>query len=58
MRKTSSRSTVLDREDRSMSVAAITLARMSAAVITYHDWILTRWKPDSRGRLKKEPGSG
>jgi len=37
---------------RPMSVTAITLARMSAAVITY-DRRMGRWEPDSRGRLEQ-----
>src|SRR6266851_5579879 len=35
-----------------MSVAAITLAMMSTAVITY-DGGMARWEPDSRGRLEQ-----
>src|ERR1700722_3085191 len=35
-----------------MSVAAITVARMSAAVIKY-DRTVGRWEPDARGRLER-----
>jgi AcrR family transcriptional regulator len=36
-----------------MSVTAITLAVMSAYVITNYDSGVARWKPDSRGRLEQ-----
>jgi AcrR family transcriptional regulator len=36
-----------------MSVAAITLALMSGAVIRYYHRGMARWKPDSRGRLEQ-----
>jgi len=36
-----------------MSVTAITLPSMSAAVITYYDRRMARWEPDSRGRLEQ-----
>src|SRR5579862_6782159 len=36
-----------------MSVAVITLPRMSAAVITEYDRRMVRWEPDSRGRLEQ-----
>jgi len=35
-----------------MSVAAITVASMSAGVITEYDRWMARWEPDSRGRLE------
>src|ERR1035438_7259430 len=36
-----------------MSVAVITLPRMSVAVIKYYDRSMARWEPDSRGRLEQ-----
>ena len=36
-----------------MSVAVITLTRMSVAVIKYYDRSMARWEPDSRGRLEQ-----
>jgi AcrR family transcriptional regulator len=35
-----------------MSVAVITIARMSATVINYHQG-MTRWEPNARGRLEQ-----
>src|SRR6266849_7843300 len=40
------------RGDRLMSVAVISIARMSAAVISY-DRGMGRWEPDARGRLEQ-----
>ena len=36
-----------------MSVAAITIARMSVAVINRYHHPMVRWQPDSRGRLEQ-----
>src|SRR5712671_4804126 len=36
-----------------MSVAVITLPGMSVAVIIEYDRRMTRWEPDSRGRLEQ-----
>jgi AcrR family transcriptional regulator len=36
-----------------MSVAVITIVMMSVTVNTRYDWRMTRWEPDSRGRLEQ-----
>jgi AcrR family transcriptional regulator len=36
-----------------MSVTVMTIAMMSVTVNTKYDWRMTRWEPDSRGRLEQ-----